>query len=36
MQDGEYPIGPRFLGQKKPVGQGRVDFPLALGRLKAL
>jgi sugar phosphate isomerase/epimerase len=32
--DGLYPNDPDALGEPKPVGQGRVDFPRLLARLK--
>jgi sugar phosphate isomerase/epimerase len=35
-KDGEYPTNGRDLGQEKPLGQGRVDFPRLIGALKAL
>lgn len=35
-KDGEYPTDGRRLGVEKPLGQGRVNFPLLLARLKAL
>jgi L-ribulose-5-phosphate 3-epimerase len=35
-KDGEYPTGGRTLGVEKPLGQGRVNFPLLLARLKGL
>jgi len=34
-KDGEYPTDGRNLGVEKPLGQGRVDFPRLLARLKA-
>lgn len=33
VKDGEYPTDGRNLGQEKPVGEGRVNFPLLLERL---
>lgn len=36
IKDGEYPTDGRNLGQEKPVGQGRVDFPVLLQKLKDL
>lgn len=35
-KDGEYPTNGRQLGQEKPLGQGRVNFPALLTKLKAL
>jgi L-ribulose-5-phosphate 3-epimerase len=35
-KDGEYPTNGRDLGQEKPLGQGRVDFPRLIGALQAL
>jgi L-ribulose-5-phosphate 3-epimerase len=35
-KDGEYPTNGRELGVEKPLGAGRVNFPLLLARLKAL
>jgi sugar phosphate isomerase/epimerase len=35
-KDGEYPINGRDLGIEKKLGQGRVDFPRFIGRLKEL
>jgi L-ribulose-5-phosphate 3-epimerase len=35
-KDGEYPTNGRDLGVEKPLGEGRVNFPLLLGKLKAL
>ena len=35
-KDGEYPTDGRHLGVEKPLGEGRVDFPRLLARLKAL
>jgi L-ribulose-5-phosphate 3-epimerase len=35
-KDGEYPTNGRDLGEEKPLGQGRVNFPALIGRLKAL
>ena len=31
-KDGEYPTDGRNLGVEKPLGQGRVNFPLLLAR----
>jgi sugar phosphate isomerase/epimerase len=35
-KDGEYPVNGRILGEEKPLGQGRVNFPKFIGRLKDL
>lgn len=35
-KDGEYPTDGRHLGQEKPLGKGRVNFPLLIARLKKL
>jgi sugar phosphate isomerase/epimerase len=35
-KDGEYPTNGRELGVEKPLGSGRVNFPLLLTKLKAL
>jgi L-ribulose-5-phosphate 3-epimerase len=35
-KDGEYPTNGRKLGVEKPLGEGRVNFPLLLSRLKEL
>ena len=35
-KDGEYPTDGRSLGEEKLLGQGRVDFPRLLGKLKQL
>jgi len=35
-KDGEYPTNGRKLGVEKPLGEGRVDFPRLLAKLKAL
>ncbi len=34
-KDGEYPIGGRTLGVEKPLGEGRVNYPLFISKLKA-
>jgi len=34
-KDGEYPTGGRSLGLEKPLGEGRVNYPLLISRLKA-
>lgn len=36
VKDGVYPTDGRRLGQEKPVGEGRVDFPALIGKLKGL
>lgn len=35
-KDGEYPTNGRQLGVEKPLGEGRVNFPALLAKLKAL
>jgi len=35
-KDGEYPTNGRQLGVEKPLGEGRVNFPALVSRLKAL
>jgi sugar phosphate isomerase/epimerase len=35
-KDGEYPTTGRQLGREKPLGEGRVDFPSLVAKLKAL
>ena len=35
-KDGEYPTNGRFLGEEKPLGEGRVNFPVLVPKLKAL
>lgn len=35
-KDGLLPTDPRKLGKETPVGQGRVDFPAVIAKLKAL
>jgi sugar phosphate isomerase/epimerase len=35
-KDGEYPTNPMELGHEKPLGQGRVNFPVLIAKLKAL
>jgi len=35
-KDGEYPTNGRNLGVEKPLGEGRVNFPALVARLKAL
>ena len=36
LKDGEYPTDGRKLGQEKPIGQGRGDFPELIAKLKQL
>ena len=33
-KDGLYPTGPRELGREVPIGQGKVNFPAFIKRLK--
>lgn len=33
-KDGEYPTNGRYLGQEKPIGKGRVNFPALIAALK--
>lgn len=35
-KDGEYPINGRELGRERPLGEGRVNFPALLSKLKAM
>ena len=35
-KDGNYPTNPRELGEEKPLGEGRVNFPALIARLKEL
>jgi sugar phosphate isomerase/epimerase len=35
-KDGEYPTDGCHLGEEKPLGKGRVDFPRLIGKLKSL
>lgn len=35
-KDGEYPTDGRSLGKEKPMGEGRVNFPVLIPKLKAL
>jgi len=35
-KDGEYPTNGRYLGEEKALGQGRVNFPALLKKLKGL
>lgn len=34
-KDGEYPTNPRELGHEKPLGEGRVNYPVFVPRLKS-
>ena len=34
-KDGEYPTDPNKLGDEKPLGQGRVNFPVLIPKLKS-
>jgi len=34
-KDGEYPTEPMHLGVEKPLGQGRVNFPVLISKLKS-
>lgn len=34
IKDGEYPTEGRSLGKERPVGEGRVDFPTLLSKLR--
>lgn len=34
-KDGEYPTDPSSLGKEKPLGQGRVNFPVFIDKLKS-
>ncbi len=34
IKDGDYPVDGRNLGKEMPVGEGRVNFPLLLAKLK--
>ncbi|MFR1565772.1 MAG: sugar phosphate isomerase/epimerase family protein [Christensenellales bacterium] len=34
-KDGEYPTDPRYLGEEKRIGDGRVGFKLLISKLKA-
>lgn len=34
-KDGEYPTDPNTLGCEKPLGEGRVNFPLLVSKLKS-
>ena len=35
-KDGVWPANPRELGKEVPIGQGKVDFPRIIGRLKEM
>ena len=35
-KDGEYPTDGRSLGKEKPLGEGRVNFPVLIPKLKSL
>ena len=35
-KDGEYPVNGRELGEEKPLGQGRVNFPVLFEKLKKM
>jgi sugar phosphate isomerase/epimerase len=35
-KDGEYPTNGRELGVEKPLGEGRVNFPLLIAKLKSI
>lgn len=35
-KDGLFPTDPRKLGREVPIGQGKVDFPLVIARLREL
>src|SRR2546427_2120099 len=35
-KDGLWPTNPRELGREVPIGQGKVDFPRIIARLKQL
>jgi L-ribulose-5-phosphate 3-epimerase len=34
-KDGEYPTNGRYLGEEKPLGEGRVNFPALIPKLKS-
>ena len=36
MKDGCYPTDGRHLGRETPLGEGKVDFPALIAKLKAL
>jgi sugar phosphate isomerase/epimerase len=35
-KDGLYPTDPRELGREVPIGQGKVNFPVVIGKLKKI
>jgi L-ribulose-5-phosphate 3-epimerase len=35
-KDGDYPTNGRKLGPEKPLGEGRVDFPRLIPKLRSL
>ena len=35
-KDGLYPTDPRNLGKEVPIGQGKVNFPVVIGKLKKI
>jgi sugar phosphate isomerase/epimerase len=35
-KDGLYPTDPRKLGEEVPIGQGKVNFPVVIGKLKKI
>lgn len=35
-KDGEYPTNGKYLGEEKPLGEGRVNFEALIGKLKKL
>ena len=35
-KDGLWPVNPRNLGEEVPIGQGNVDFPRIIARLKEM
>ena len=35
-KDGLYPTDPRQLGKEVPIGQGKVNFPVLIARLKQI
>lgn len=36
IKDGAYPVNTRELGEERPLGEGQVDFPALLGKLRAI
>lgn len=36
VKDGEYPTNGKYLGEEKPLGQGLVNFPVLITKLKKL